>query len=83
MLSRFLSILLVIGIQAVFVAGQSFAPPEILAARDPDTILQPRAGRLADEGADDAVNDSKVISGLLGIRQDSCPTNYALCNDGG
>jgi len=83
MLPRFLSILLVIGIQAVFVAGQDFAPPEILAAKDPDNTLQPLVGRPADEDAEGVVDNPKVIRGLLGIRQNSCPNNYAACNDGG
>jgi len=83
MLPRFLSIILVIWIQAIFVVGQEFAPPEILAAKDPDTILQPLAGRPADEDTNEASDNPKVIRGLLVARQDNCPNNYAVCNDGG
>ena len=72
-----------IDIQAVFVAGQDFAPPEVPAAKDTDNTLQPPVGRPADEDADGAVDNPKVIRGLLGIRQNSCPTNFAACNDGG
>lgn len=82
MLPRFLSILLVIGTQALFVVGQDFAPPGLL-VRDPDTILQPRRGRPADEDADDAADNPKLIRGLLRVRQDSCPSGYAVCNDEG
>lgn len=83
MLLRLLSVLLVVGVQVVFVVSQDFAPPEILAAKDPDTVLQPLGGQRANEDADDAVNGSKVIRGLLGVRQNDCPTNYAACTDGG
>ena len=83
MLLRILPVLLVIGIQASFAVGQDFVSAGTLAVKDPDTILQPLSGRPADEDADEAADDSKVIRGLLGIRQDSCPTGYAVCNDGG
>lgn len=83
MLPRFFPILLVVVIQAVFGAGQDSVHAGTLAVKDPDTILQPLSGRPADEDVDEAADDSKVIRGLLGIRQDSCPTGYAVCNDGG
>lgn len=81
MLPRFLSVILVIGIQVIFVVGQEFAPQEILAAKDPDTVLQPLAGRPADEDMNEASDNPKVIRGLLVARQDGCPNNYAFCND--
>ena len=83
MLPRFLSILLVIGVQAVFVVGLDFGAPEMLAAKDPNTILQPLSGRPTDADAEKATDGSKVIRGLLGVRQDSCPTHYSACSDGG
>jgi len=83
MLSRFLSIILVIGIQAIFVVGQDYAPPVILTADDPNIIFQPLAGQFADKNADDAIDNPKVIRGLLVMRQDKCPIGYAMCNDGG
>ena len=83
MLPRFLSILLVIGIQATSVVGQEFATPEILAAKDPDTILQPFVGRIAKDEADEAGDNPRVIRGLLFVRQDNCASNYAACTDGG
>ena len=72
-----------IGIQTILVVGQEFAPPEILAAKDPDTILQPPLGRIAKDEADEAVDNPRVIRGLLFIRQESCSFNYAACTDGG
>ena len=83
MLPRFFPILLVVGIWAIFAVGQDFVPAGTLVVKDPDTILQPLSGRPADEDVDEAVDDSKVIRGLLGVRQDSCPIGYAVCNDGG
>lgn len=83
MLPRTLSILLVITIQVIFAVGHHFGPAGVLIDKDPDAILQPLGGRPADEDADDAVDGSKVIRGLLDVRQDSCPSGYAVCNDGG
>ena len=83
MLPRLLSVILVIGIQSIFVVSQDFAPPEIPAANDPDTIFKPLAGRPADEDVDEAFDNPKVIRGLLVIRQDSCASGSAACNDGG
>ena len=82
MLPRLLSVLLVIGVQVIFVVGGDFATPEVL-SRDPDTILQPLSGRPADEDSDGAVDNPRLIRGLLGVRQDGCPIGYAVCNDGG
>lgn len=36
----------------------------------------------ADENAGEGVDDSKAIRGLLGMRQDSRPSDYAVSNDG-
>ena len=83
MLPYFLSILLVIGIKTILVVGQEFAAPEILAAKDPDTIFRPLLGRIAKDEADEAVDNPRVIRGLLTVGRDSCPSNYAVCPDGG
>jgi hypothetical protein len=82
MLPRFLSIILAIVAHAVFAIGQDFASPEILAAGDPDSILEPLAGRPADQAVDGAVYESKVIRGLLGRRQGGCSNNYFVCGPG-
>jgi hypothetical protein len=79
MLPHFFSILLAILILAVFAIGQDFAPPEILAA-DPDSLLEPLAGRPVH--VDEAVDELKVIRGLLGRRQLSCSSNYFACGSG-
>ena len=72
-----------IGIKTIFAVGQEFAAPEILAARDPDTIFQPLLGRIAKNEVDEAVDNPRVIRGLLIVGRDSCPSNYAVCPDGG
>ena len=83
MLFRLASILLIAGVQIVVAAGDKpeFAPPDIFSSvDDPDTTLQPYVGKPV--VGDDAVNESKLIRGLLVTRQ-SCPGGYGLCNDGG
>lgn len=80
MLLRFLSFLFAVVICVVLVVGQDLAPPEILAA-GPDSFLEPLAGRPADV-TDEAVDESKVIRGLLGRRQTTCATNYFACGPG-
>jgi len=80
---RIASVLLVASIQLVAAAdGQpEFAAPDIfVSAGDPDTTLQPYVGNPVK--GDDAVDDTKVIRGLLMSRQ-SCPGGYGVCNDGG
>lgn len=79
MLPRLFFILLAIMIRAVLIIGQDFAPPEILVA-DPDSVLEPLAGRPADPN--EAVDESKVIRGLLGRRQTSCSSNFFACGSG-
>lgn len=82
MLFRLTSILLIVGIQLVAAADKpEFATPDILASLgDPDTMLKPHVGKPVQAG--DAVDETKVIRGLLMARQ-SCPGGYGLCNDGG
>ena len=83
MLFRLTSVLLIVGIQLVAAADEKpeFATPDILASLgDPDTMLKPHIGNPVQ--ADNAVDETKVIRGLLMARQ-SCPGGYGLCNDGG
>jgi hypothetical protein len=79
MLLRCLAIILAAVAQAIFVTGQDFAPPEILAA-DSDSVLEPLAGLPTD--AYEAVDTSKVIRGLLGRRQLGCSSSYFACGTG-
>ena len=84
LLFRLASIVLVAGIQLVVAADAKpeFAPPEILtSAGDPDATLQPYVGNPVQAG--DAVNETKLIRGLLMQRQSGCAGGYGLCNDGG
>jgi len=81
---RIASVLLVASIQLIAAADEQpeFAPPDLLVAGDPDTVLQPYTGNPAK--ADDAVDDTKVIRGLLNLStRQSCPGGYGVCNDGG
>ena len=81
---RFASILLVVFIRLVVAAdGQpEFAPPDLLVSiGDPDTTLKPYVGNPVK--ADNAVDETRVIRGLLMTRQSSCPGGYGLCNAGG
>jgi len=83
LLFRLTSILLIAGIQLVAAADEKpeFATPDILASLgDPDTTLKPHVGNPVE--ADDAVDETKLIRGLLVTRQ-SCPGGYGACNDGG
>jgi len=73
LLFRFASILLIAGVRVVVaVDGQpEFAPPDLFAsAGDPDTMLKPYVG--SPIKADNTVDDTKVIRGLLMARQ-NCP----------
>lgn len=79
MLLRFSSIVLAVAIQAIFAAGQDFAPPEILAG-DSDSDLLPLAGQPTD--GYELVDGSKVIRGLLGRRQQGCSASYFSCGSG-
>jgi len=84
LLFKLASIVLIAGIQLVVAANAQpeFAPPEVLtSAGDPDTTLQPYVGNPVQGG--DAVNETKLIRGLLMTRQSSCPGGYGVCNDGG
>lgn len=60
-----------------------FAPAEVLeSGGDPDTALVPYVG--SPVRTEDAVDDTKVIRGLLGvIKRQSCPGGYGLCSNGG
>jgi hypothetical protein len=81
-LFRLASIFLVAGIQIVAAADgkPEFATPDILVSGDSDTTLKPYVGKPVK--GDEAVNETKLIRGLLTTRQ-SCPGGYGLCNDGG
>ena len=84
MLFRFASILFVAFIRLVAAAdGQpEFAPPDLLVSiGDPDMTLKPYVG--SPVKADNAVDETKVIRGLLMTRQPSCPGGHGLCNAGG
>lgn len=84
MLFRLASIVLVTGIQLVVAANDQpeFAPPDVFTSLgDPDTTLQPYTGNPVK--SDDAVNETKLIRGLLMARQSACPGGYGLCNGGG
>ena len=84
LLFQFASIVLVAATQLVAAADghPEFAPPDILTAvGDPDTTLQPYVGNPVK--GDNAIDETKVIRGLLMTRQSSCPGGYGLCNDGG
>ena len=84
MLFRFASIVLVAAIRLVVVAdGQSeFAPPDLLVSiGDHDMTLKPYVGNPVK--ADNAVDETKLIRGLLMTRQSGCPGGYGLCNAGG
>ena len=83
LLFRLTSILLIAGIQLVAAADDkpAFATPDIFASLgDSDTTLRPHVGKPVH--GDDAVDETKLIRGLLVTRQ-SCPGGYGLCNDGG
>jgi hypothetical protein len=84
LLFRLASIILVAGLQLVAAADDQpeFAVPDVLASTgDPDTTLQPYVGNPVK--GDNAVDETKLIRGLLMTRQSSCPGGYGLCNDGG
>ena len=83
MLLRLASILLIASIHIVAAAGDKpeFAPPDILVTtEDPDETLRPYVGNPVE--ADDAVDETKLIRGLLMTRQLRCPGGYGLCSDG-
>lgn len=79
MLPRFLAIFFPVVIHTIFAVGQDFAPPDILVA-DPDSILEPLAGRPTDPY--EAVDNSNVIRGLLGRRQTDCSGSSFACGTG-
>ena len=84
LLFRLASIVFIAGIQLVVAADAQpeFATPDVLtSAGDPDTTLQPHVGNPVQ--GDDAVNETKLIRGLLMTRQSGCRGGYGLCNDGG
>ena len=73
---RLASIVLITGIQLVVAADAKpeFTPPGVLVSvGDSDTVLQPHVGQ-----ADDVVNETRFIRGLLMQRQVSCPH---VCSD--
>jgi hypothetical protein len=79
------SILLVVGAQVVAAADDQpeFIPPGVLAfGETPGTPLRPYVGKPVQ--VDNAVDDTKVIRGLLArsIKRQSCPSGYGVCNDG-
>jgi hypothetical protein len=82
---RFASILVVAGALVVAADGlPEFAPPETLASSDDsDTPLRPFAG--GPVRTDGALDDTKVIRGLLmkAVKRQACPGGYGLCNGGG
>lgn len=83
-LSRFTSIFILAGVLAVAAADlPDFAPPGTLASDGgSDEELRPYVGNPV--RTEDAVDDSKVIRGLLVryVKRQSCPGGYGLCNDG-
>jgi len=81
LLFQLASIVLTIGIRLVVAADAQpeFTPPGVLTSvGDSDTALQPYPGQ-----ADDAVNETKFIRGLLTQRQASCSSGYGVCSGGG
>jgi hypothetical protein len=82
---RFASIFAVAGILVVAADDQpQSAPPELLSSGgDSDTLLIPYVG--SPVRTEDAVDDTKVIRGLLrrAIKRQTCNAGYGLCNDGG
>jgi len=84
LLFRLVSIIIVAATQLVAAADDKpeFASPDILTSvGDPDTVLKPYIGKPVK--GDNAVDETKLIRGLLMTRQSGCPGGYGVCNDGG
>ena len=86
LLVHFVSILAMAGVLAVAADDPpQFAPPEILVSDgDSDSqVLMPHIGNPV--RTQDAVDDTKVIRGLLkrSVKRQSCSAGDGLCNGGG